>query len=130
MNSPSYLKGRTFTIQFILPDFSNIRKTKHQKVYQNPIYKAMEWQEMLDKGQFKSKAELGRHFGVSRVRVVQMLNLLKLETEVIEKLKAAGKSFNKKILGEKTLRRILVLDSDKQIKKITEIFEKDIYKLK
>ena len=76
---------------------------------------------MLDKGQFKSKAELGRYFGVSRVRVVQMLNLLKLEPQVIEKLKAAGETFNKRLLGEKTLRTLVSLDPDKQMEKISSI---------
>ena len=78
--------GRIFKYKFSSPNFSDLTKPKPQKVYQNPIYKAMERQKMLDKGQFRSKAELVRHLGVSRVRVVQVLNLLKLDKEVINKL--------------------------------------------
>ena len=89
-------------------------KPKPQKIYQNPIYTALQWGAMLDKGQFKSKAELGRHFGVSRVRVVQVLNLLKLDPEIIRKLSALGKTFNSRFLGEKTLRPLVNLPSEDQ----------------
>ncbi len=78
---------------------------------------------MLDSGKFKSKAELGRHFGVSRVRVVQMLNLLKLDPEVISKLKEVGETFNKKLWGEKTLRQIVNAEPNKQLEKITAIIK-------
>ncbi len=69
---------------------------------------------MLESGQFKCKAELARHFGVSRVRVVQMLNLLKLDEEVIYKLKRVGEIFNKPLFGEKTLRHLLRLTQQQQ----------------
>ena len=65
---------------------------------------------MLDKGQFKSKSELGKHFGVSRVRVVQILALLKLCPEAINKASALGETFSRKIIGEKTLRPLIRLD--------------------
>ena len=58
-----------------------------------------------------------------------MLNLLKLEAEVIEKLKAAGETFSKKILGEKTLRQIVNSDLNEQIKKVTSILNKSTCKL-
>ena len=108
-----------------MPDFSDMTKPKLKKIYQNPIYTALQWRAMLDKGQFKSKAELGRHFGVSRVRVVQMLNLLKLEAEVIEKLKVAGETFNKRIIGEKTLRPLVNLTPAGQMKEICLILNKN-----
>ena len=122
--------GRTFKYKFNLPDFSDMTKPKPQKIYQNPIYTALQWGAMLDKGQFKSKAELGRHFGVSRVRVVQMLNLLKLDQQVINQLKEAGESFNKRLLGEKTLRQLINFSSDKQVDKIKEILQNVNCKLK
>jgi len=96
-------------------------KPKVQKVYRNPIYTALEWKELLDSGKFGSKAKLGRHLGVSRVRVVQMLNLLKLDPEVISKLKEVGETFNKKTWGEKTLRSLVCLPTAKQIEKINLI---------
>lgn len=53
-----------------------------------------------------------------------MLNLLKLEPQVIEKLKAAGVTFSKRLIGEKTLRQIVTFSLDKQIDKIKEILAK------
>ena len=119
--SPQAPIGRTFKYKFSLPNFSDLTKPKVQKVYQNPIYKALEWQKMLDKGQFKSKAELGRHFGVSRVRVVQIVDLLKLSPEVINKVTVLGETFNKKIIGEKTLRPLINLSPAEQIEKLSGI---------
>ena len=73
---------------------------------------------MLDERQFKSKAALGRYLGVSRVRVIQMLNLLNLAPEAISKLKQAGETFNSRFLGEKTLRTLVSLTPAKQLEKI------------
>ena len=120
-NSPNYLKERTFKLSFVLPDFADMTKPKLKKVYQNPIYLAMEWKQMLDSKQFKSKAELGRHLGVSRVRVIQVLDLLKLCPEVITKVSALGKTFTGKIIGEKTLRPLVSLTPAKQMEKISLI---------
>lgn len=123
-DSPKAPIGRTFKYKFGLPNFSDLTKPKVHKVYKNPIYTAMEWKEMLDGGRFKSKAELGRHFGVSRVRVVQILNLLKLDPEVISKLKEVGETLNKKMWGEKTLRQIVNADPNKQFEKIKLVLNK------
>ena len=76
-------------------------KPKLTKVYKNPIYIALEWKQMLDSRQFKSKADLARHLGVSRVRVVQILDLLKLSPKVISKVSVLGETFTGKIIGEK-----------------------------
>ena len=119
--SPNYLKERTFKLQFILPDFADMRKPKRKKVYQNPIYRAMEWRKMLDERQFKSKAALGRYLGVSRVRVIQVLDLLKLSPEVIRKVSELGETFIGKIIGEKTLRPLVCLTPAKQMEKLSRI---------
>lgn len=50
-----------------------------------------------------------------------MLNLLKLDPEAISKLKQAGESFNKKFVGEKTLRPLVSLTPAKQMEKINLI---------
>ena len=73
---------------------------------------------MLDSGKFKSKADLARHLGVSRVRVIQVLDLLKLCPEVITKVSELGEIFTGKIIGEKTLRPLVSLTSDEQLKKL------------
>ncbi len=96
-------------------------KPKLQKVYKNPIYTALEWKKLLDSGKYRSKADLARHFGISRVRVVQILDLLKLCPEVIKKVSALGETFNKKIIGEKTLRPLVKLSFEKQQDEIAQL---------
>lgn len=120
MNSPSYINKRTFKLKFSLYLAKDKLKKnlKTSKVYKNPVYTAMEWKGLLDSGQFKTQAELARHLGVSRVRVVQMLNLLKLDGEVINKLKGLGETFDRKLFGEKTLRGLLKLSPENQKEKL------------
>jgi len=55
---------------------------KSVKTYVNPVKVAFEYQEMLDS--VGSKAELAEKLGVSRAKVTQMLNLLKLDDEILE----------------------------------------------
>ena len=79
---------------------------------------------MLDTGKYRSAAELARHLKVSRVRVIQMLDLLKLCPEVIGKVSALGETFTGKIIGEKTLRPLVCLTPAKQVEKISLILNK------
>ena len=53
---------------------------KSAKAYVNPIKVALKYKQML--GSVQSKAELAQKLGVSRAKVTQMLNLLKLDEEV------------------------------------------------
>ena len=50
-----------------------------KKTYKNPICLAREYKKMIDIGEAKNKAELARIKGISRARVTQILNLLKLD---------------------------------------------------
>lgn len=72
-------------------------------------------------GRYKSKADLARHLGVSRVRVVQVLDLLKLCPKVINKVSELGETFTRKIIGEKTLRPLVRLSFEKQQDKIAQL---------
>ena len=85
----------------------------------------MEWKQLLDSRRFETKAELARHLGVSRVRVIQVLDLLKLCPEVAKKVSALGETFTGKIIGEKTLRPLVSLTPDKQVEKISLILNKN-----
>jgi len=53
-------------------------------IYENKhiIHQALLWQEMLDSGEMKSMAEIARENGLTRARVTQIMNLLKLPTKV------------------------------------------------
>jgi hypothetical protein len=79
-----------------------IKICKHQ--YRNPIYLARQWQIELAEGKYSSRANLSREFGVSRARVTQVLNLLKLPREIIEKAITLGDPLTKPIVTERNLR--------------------------
>lgn len=52
----------------------------------------------------KNQAELARIKGISRVRVTQILNLLKLDSCIIQKLEKLGDPLKSKIITERRLR--------------------------
>jgi hypothetical protein len=85
---------------------SLIKICKHQ--YRNPIYLARQWQIELADGKYSSRADLSREFGVSRARVTQVLNLLKLPEAVIEKVRALGDPLPNRVVTERGLRSLLV----------------------
>jgi hypothetical protein len=78
---------------------------RHQ--YRNPIYLARQWHGDLAEGKYSSRADLSRKMGVSRARVTQILNLLKLPTEIIEKVSALGDPLTKPTVTEHSLRPFL-----------------------
>ncbi len=62
---------------------------------------------MIDKGKVKNQAELAKTKGISRARVTQILNLLKLDKTIIENLKQIGDPMDKKVISERALRKII-----------------------
>jgi hypothetical protein len=58
------------------PDKASIKPKKHA------IHKAINWQKMLDSGLVKSRSEIARAEGLTPARVTQVMNLLKLPSEV------------------------------------------------
>ncbi len=72
-----------------LMKFKNINKrtVKHYKFIEgltNPIVEALKYQECFERKGVSTKAEVGEILGVSRARVVQYLNLLKLPNPIID----------------------------------------------
>ena len=61
-----------------------------KRKYRNPIYVAREWRRSLDNGKYTSPAALARHFGITRARVTQIMNLLKLSPEVVDTISSLG----------------------------------------
>ena len=71
------------------------------RVFRNPIKEALKYRQFLEEDRGRTQAEAARFFGVSRARVTQVLNLLKLDESVL--------SF------------VLGLDStDERLKRVTE----------
>jgi ParB-like chromosome segregation protein Spo0J len=56
------------------------------RIYRNPIYLARENKKMIDNGQMKNQSGFARKLGISRVRVHQILSLLKLDFLIIQEL--------------------------------------------
>lgn len=80
-----------------------------KKTYRNPVYLAKEYKKMISSGEVKNQAELARIKGISRARVTQILNLLKLDQSIINKLEQIGDPMDKKVISERKLRYILHL---------------------
>ncbi|MGB2783248.1 MAG: hypothetical protein WBC45_04825 [Atribacterota bacterium] len=59
---------------------------------------------MIDNNQVKNQADLARKLGISRARVTHILNLLKLDSTIIQKLGKFGDPLKSKIITERRLR--------------------------
>jgi hypothetical protein len=104
--SPDCSIDRTFIYQFYLQ--TAIKKPSiPRKTYRNPIHLAKEYKEMIDSGEVRNQAELARIKGISRARVTQILNLLKLDKSIIDNLEQIGDPMNKKVISERELRKII-----------------------
>ena len=83
--SPDCSIDRTFISTFYFPHkVTKANQITH--IYRNPIYLAKEYEQMIDNGQVKNQPDLARKLGVSRARVTQILNLLKLDSLIIQEL--------------------------------------------
>ena len=106
LGSPDCSIDRTFIYQFY---FQTIVKKSSipKKTYRNPIYLAREYKNMVDSGEAKNQAELAKLKGISRARVTQILNLLKLDKTIIENLEQIEDPMDKKVISERALRKII-----------------------
>ena len=59
---------------------------------------------MIDNRQVKNQSDLARKLGISRVRIHQILSLLKLNSLIIRKLEKLGDPLKSKIITERMLR--------------------------
>lgn len=95
-----------------------------KRQYRNPVYLAKEWRELLDNGVYTSSADLARHLKVSRARVTQILNLLKLSPEVIEKISSLGDTIKSPFVSERRLRPLSKMMAENQIEQIKTLISK------
>ena len=102
-----------------------IRIGKRQ--YRNPIYLAREWRRALDNDEYESPANLAQHLKVSRARVTQILNLLKLAPEVVERISLLGDPIVSQVIAEKRLRPLLALTADQQKARIEIMLSEDLH---
>jgi L-lysine 2,3-aminomutase len=130
LGSPNRSIHRTFRAIFELP----VTQIKHNLIkidkrkYRNPIYLAKEWQEALNCSRYISPAALARHLNVSRARVTQIINLLRLSPEVIEIIYSLGDPINGPIIAERRLRPLFGLVAEKQMAEVKIMLSKGKYK--
>ncbi len=101
--SPDCYIDRTFTSIF----YFTYKVTKPKQIthiYRNPIYLAREYKYMIDNGQVNNQSDLARKLGISRVRIHQILRLLKLDSLIIQELEKFGDPLKSRIITERMLR--------------------------
>jgi hypothetical protein len=101
--SPDCSIDRTFTFTFYFPHKAK-KINQIIRIYQNPIYLAREYKRMIINGQVKNQSGLARKHSVSRVRIHQILSLLKLDSLIIQELEKLGDPLKAKIITERMLR--------------------------
>ncbi len=110
--SPSCTIDRTFRAVFGVP--SESKKRIPRRTYRNPVVLALEWQKALDDGVYTSRATLARGKYLSRARVTQVLDLLRLPSDVQKRVMGLGDPLPFGIMAERWLRRILGRSEDEQ----------------
>jgi len=81
-----------------------MKTNRISRIYRNPIYLAKEYKKMIDSGEVKTQAELARIKGISRARITQILDLLKLNSLILQELEKLGDPLKSKIITERMLR--------------------------
>ncbi len=84
------------------------------QTFRNPIYLAREYKQMIDNGQVKNQADLARKLDISRVRIHQILSLLKLDSLIIQELEKLGDPLKSKIITERMMRPYVNKSQQKQ----------------
>ena len=77
---------------------------------------------MIDSGQARNESDLARQIGVSRVRVNQIIRLLKLDSQIIKQIEELGDPLSSQIVTERILRPYVGLPFKKQ-KNILQIIK-------
>jgi predicted XRE-type DNA-binding protein len=77
---------------------------KPVKLHRNPVYLAEEWRKRIQIQGF-TQAEPAREMGVTRARVTQLMNIVKLPKVKLDDLKSLGDPMEKRFVTERMLRR-------------------------
>jgi len=82
---------------------------------------ALKYQKMYEDAAYQTMEKVGDQFGVSRVRVHQMLNLLKLDQRIIDYIQNITNPRQSNFWTEHRLRKIALLPKEKQYDKFQKI---------
>ena len=87
----------------------------------NPITTALKYQRIYNEANYQSLEKVAQEFGVSRVRIHQMLNLLKLDQRIIDYINDITSPRQSNFWTEHRLRQIVQLPIEKQYEKFQKI---------
>jgi len=83
---------------------------------------------MYEDSAFRTMEKVGQQLGVSRVRIHQILNLLKLDKRIIDYIQNITNPRQSNFWNEHRLRNIAVLPKEKQYNKFHKIIGRQIVK--
>ncbi len=101
-----------------------LRRNKPVICKPNPIIIALKYQKIYENAAYQTIEKVGQQFGVSRVRIHQLLNLLKLDQRIIDYIQNINNPRQSNFWNEHRLRSIARLPKEKQYEKFQEIFTK------
>jgi hypothetical protein len=122
--SPSRLKARTFRATLRFPDDGKPQGSnacRVSRLYRNPVILAQEWQQAINNGEYRTYAEFAQRQGISRARVTQVLQILKLAPDVLISIVRLGNPLPSRIITERMLRSMVHRSADEQRQTIGRI---------
>ena len=95
---------------------------KSQKIYECPLLEAKRYQKILDDPFINSLADVARELGITRVRVSQVMSLLKLAPEIQKELLNLQDQKAIRYFSERRLRPLLAIkDPVRQIREFKKM---------
>ena len=91
----------------------------------NPIVTALKYQKIYNQTEYQSMEKVAREFDISRVRIHQMLNLLKLDQRIIDYLTNITDPKKNNFWTERKLRPLLRLGKEQQMAQFKLITKRD-----
>ena len=87
----------------------------------NPITIALKYQKMYENSAYQTMEKVGQQLGVSRVRIYQMLNLLKLDQRIIDYIQNINNPRQSNFWTEHRLRKLTILPKNVQYAKFQKL---------
>jgi hypothetical protein len=74
------------------------------------LHKALEWQALLESGEVPSQAAIARREGITRARVTQVMDLLRLAPEIQQRILSLPDMVSRPAITERVLRPIAQIE--------------------
>jgi ParB-like chromosome segregation protein Spo0J len=85
------------------------------------LEQAEHYRRLLDSGEAPTRASLARAFGLTRARVTQILNLLKLHPEIQQAIRSLPNTTPRRWVTERRLRKLCQLLPDEQLQVVADV---------